>query len=343
MTTSFVRRGLALLAETDLLKLGAEADRMRREIHSDNVVSFINDRNINYTNICVSRCRFCAFHRRPDAEDSYLLSYEEVGRKIDEAKSRGAVQILLQGGLHPNLGLDWYSGLLRYIKSHHPIHVHGFSAPEIDHICRVSGMKLERVIGELAGAGLDSLPGGGAEVLCPEVRRRLSPRKIGVRRWLEIHETTHNLGFRTTATLVYGMGETFKQLVVHLRHLRRLQERTGGFTAFIPWSFQPSNTRLPYEKTGSAYYLRILAASRILLDNIANIQASWVTQGPDIAQLALFFGANDFGSTMLEENVVRAAGCEFKAMDEAEIARLIREAGFRPALRTQDYRITRLL
>ena len=323
--------------------MGAQADRVRRKIQPDNVVSFINDRNINYTNICTGRCRFCAFHRGSDAADSYLLSYDQVGRKIDEAKARGAVQILLQGGLHPDLGLEWYLGLLRYIKRRHPIHVHGFSAPEIDHICRVSGRDPEAVIAELADAGLDSIPGGGAEVLCSRVRRKLSPRKIGVRRWLEIHERAHRLGLKTTATLVYGMGETFEQLLVHLGHLRRLQERTGGFTAFIPWSFQPSNTRLPCKKTGPAHYLRILAASRILLDNVPNIQASWVTQGPDIAQLALSFGANDFGSTMLEENVVRAAGCEFEVMDESQIARLISDAGFKPALRTQDYRITGML
>jgi len=339
MVSSFLRRGSALLGTADLLELGAEADNLRRKIHPDNLVSFINDRNINYTNICISRCRFCAFHRGSAAPEAYLLSYEDVGRKIDEAKARGAVQILLQGGLHPDLGLDWYLGLLRYIKRCHPIHVHGFSAPEIDHICSVSGVELERALAALIQAGLDSIPGGGAEILCSRVRRRLSPRKAGVRRWLEIHETAHGLGLKTTATLVYGMGETDRHLLVHLEHLRRLQERTGGFTAFIPWSFQPSNTRLPYKKTGPARYLRVLAASRVLLDNIPNIQASWVTQGPDIAQLALFFGANDFGSTMLEENVVRAAGCEFRVMDQAQIARLIRQAGFRPALRTQDYSI----
>ncbi|MBN2288434.1 MAG: dehypoxanthine futalosine cyclase [Candidatus Glassbacteria bacterium] len=343
MGTDFIRRGTTLLEGADLLELGAEADSLRREAHPQNLVTFINDRNINYTNICTGRCRFCAFHRSPGARDSYLLSYGEIGSRVEEARQRGAVQILLQGGLHPELELDWYLGLLRYLKRNHPIHVHGFSAPEIDHICRVSGIGLKPALAALVEAGLDSIPGGGAEILCSRVRRRLSPRKVGVGRWLEIHETAHGLGIRTTATLVYGMGETFRELLVHLRHLHRLQERTGGFTAFIPWSFQPANTRLNYEKTGPAHYLRILAASRILLDNIVNIQASWVTQGPDIAQLALFFGANDFGSTMLEENVVRAAGCEFEAMDEARIARLIREAGFTPALRTQDYRVTRLL
>ncbi|MFC1614047.1 cyclic dehypoxanthinyl futalosine synthase [Gemmatimonadota bacterium] len=341
MQSNIFKRGLALLKNLDLLELGAEADRVRRRIHPDNVVTFINDRNINYTNICTGRCRFCAFHRVSGENDSYLLSYQQVGNKIDEAKALGAVQILLQGGLHPELGIDWYQGLLRYIKKNHPIHIHGFSAPEIDHICRVSKIDLDTALSSLIDAGLDSIPGGGAEILCSRVRRRLSPRKISVKRWLRVHETAHGLGIRTTATLVYGMGETIEELLVHLSHIYRLQERTGGFTAFIPWSFQPSNTRLDYEKTGPARYLRVLAASRVLLDNVPNIQASWITQGPDIAQLSLSFGANDFGSTMLEENVVRAAGCVFNVMNERKIAKLIRKAGFDPALRTQDYRITK--
>lgn len=346
MKKSFIRRGLALLGEgkKDLLALGARADRVRRRLHADGIVSFINDRNINYTNACTCRCRFCAFHREAASPEAFLLSYGEIGAKIDQAKARGAVQILLQGGLNPALGLDWYEGLLRYIKDNHPIHVHGFSAPEIDHLCSVSGLDPGQVIGRLARAGLDSLPGGGAEILCSAVRRRVSPRKTGVRRWLEIHESAHMAGLKTTATMMFGVGETDRELIIHLRHIYRLQERTGGFTAFIPWSFQPANTHLAaVEKTSPAQYLRILALSRVLLDNVPNIQASWVTQGPEIAGLALSFGANDFGSTMLEENVVRAAGCEFTALDKDTIAGLIRRAGFRPALRTQDYRITRML
>ena len=343
MHSNFVRRGISLLLNTDLYKLGEQAERIRRNFHPDDTVTFINDRNINYTNICTSRCRFCAFHRSENHPEAFLLTYEEIGKKIDEAKARGAVQILLQGGLHPGLGLDWYLGLLRHIKRYHPIHVHGFSAPEIDHMSRISGLALERVIEKLVDAGLDSIPGGGAEILSSRLRRKVSPRKTGVKRWLQVHETAHRLGIKTTATMVYGLGETAAELVGHLEHIHSLQERTGGFTAFIPWSFQPANTRLVREKTTPALYLRILALSRILLDNIANIQASWVTQGPEIAQLALYYGANDFGSTMLEENVVRAAGCSFKLMDEKTIAALISEAHFKPALRTQDYRITRLL
>lgn len=343
MKDGFLRRGSELFERTGLHELGAEADRMRRSLHPEGVVTFISDRNINYTNICASRCRFCAFCRRPGDEDSYVLDYREIGEKVEEAKRAGAVQILLQGGLNPDLGLDWYLGLLRYIKREHPIHVHGFSAPEIDHICRLSGLGLETVLNRLVEAGLDSIPGGGAEVLCRRIRSRVSPRKIGVRRWLQVHESAHRIGLRTTATLVYGFGETFRDLLLHLRNIYRLQERTGGFTAFIPWSFQPENTALELGRSGPAQYLRVLAASRILLDNVRNVQASWVTQGPDIAQLALHFGANDFGGTMMEENVVRAAGCSFRVMDEAAIASLVRSAGFEPALRTQDYTIIRRL
>ena len=340
---SFIIRGLDLLQNRSLHELGLLAGSVRSRLHPEGVVTFINDRNINYSNVCISRCRFCAFYRDRKDPESYVLSYEEVGAKIEEARRLGAVQILLQGGLHPNLPFDWYLGLLRHIKAFHPIHVHAFSAPEIDHLCRISGFGYERVIGELAGAGLDSIPGGGAEVLCERVRKLVSPRKIGVRRWLEIHETAHRLGLRTTATLVYGLGETWREIVIHLRHLFRLQERTGGFTAFIPWSFQPENTRIKAAKTLPATYLRILAVSRIMLENFPSIQASWVTQGPEVAQLALHFGANDFGSTMLEENVVRAAGCSFKVMDERTIAGLICQAGFKPVLRRQDYSIIRHL
>ena len=336
----FLEKGSALLEGAGLLELGALADNARRSLHPDSVVTFINDRNINYTNICIGRCRFCAFYRDLKNPESFVLSYEEIGAKIDEAKAEGAIQILMQGGLHPTLELEWYTDLLRYIKKNHSIHVHAFSAPEIDHLCNKTGLSAEKVIGRLVDAGLDSIPGAGAEMLCAEIRRKVAPRKIGIRRWLEIHEAAHRLGLRTTATMVYGMGETDRQIIGHLRYLYLLQEKTGGFTAFIPWSFQPENTELPdIQKTGPARYLRILAVSRIILDNIANVQASWVTQGPDVASVSLHFGANDFGSTMLEENVVRAAGCSFAAMDEERIAGLIRKAGFKPALRRQDYSI----
>jgi cyclic dehypoxanthinyl futalosine synthase len=343
MSRSFLSRGTELLEQTSLHELGLRADELRRRLHPEGVTTFINDRNINYTNVCISRCRFCAFHKKPDQSGGYVLEYEEIGKKIDEAKSLGAVQILLQGGLHPELPLSWYEGLLRYIKTNHPIHAHAFSAPEIDHFSRLAGLSHEIVIGRLRDAGLDSIPGAGAEMLCARVRKAVSPQKVGVRAWLKVHETAHRMGMRTTATMVYGLGETSRELVIHLRHIHALQEKTGGFTAFIPWSFQPGNTRMPRPRTFPAQYLRVLAASRTLLDNVQSIQASWVTQGPDIAQLALHFGANDFGSTMLEENVVRAAGCRFRVMDEAAIATLISQAGFKPALRRQDYSIIRYL
>ncbi len=343
MSRSFLSRGTELMERTGLHELAMRADQCRRRLHPDSVATFINDRNINYTNICTSRCRFCAFHKGPGKSGGYVLEYDKIGQKIDEAKSLGAVQILLQGGLHPSLPLSWYEGLLRYIKTNHPIHTHAFSAPEIDHFSRLSGLSHEIVIGRLREAGLDSIPGAGAEMLCARVRRAVSPHKVGIRGWLKIHETAHRMGMRSTATMVYGLGETSRELVIHLRHIHALQEKTGGFTAFIPWSFQPGNTRLTRRGTFPAHYLRVLAASRVLLDNIHSVQASWVTQGPEIAQLALHFGANDFGSTMLEENVVRAAGCRFKVMDEQAIATLIAGAGFKPALRKQDYSIIRFL
>lgn len=343
MARVFIERGMELLERTGLNELGAMADSLRRKLHPDGVVTFTSDRNINYTNICVSRCRFCAFCRPEKAPDAYVLSFEEIGEKIEQARSAGAIQILLQGGLNPSLGLDWFLDLLRYIKREHPIHVHGFSAPEIDFLCRLSGLSIQTVLEKLVLAGLDSIPGGGAEVLCARVRRRVSPHKTGVRRWIEVHETAHRMGLKTTATMVYGLGESFGDILVHLNNIRNLQSRSGGFTAFIPWSFQPGNTGLKAAKSGPALYLRVMAASRILLDNIPNFQVSWVTQGPDIAQLALYYGANDFGSTMMEENVVRAAGCSFAMMDESAIASLVRGAGFIPVLRRQDYSRVRQL
>ncbi|MCE5271595.1 dehypoxanthine futalosine cyclase [bacterium] len=326
-----------------LNELGARADSVRLRLHPEGRVTFTSDRNINYTNVCVSRCRFCAFCRRDKDPEAYVLSFAEIGARIEQARAAGAVQILLQGGMNPALGLGWHLDLLRFIRSEHPIHVHGYSAPEIDFLCGQSGLPLPAVLERLVASGLGSIPGGGAEVLSSRVRRRVSPRKIGVRRWLEVHEAAHRMGLRTTATMVYGLGETFRDRLVHLRHIQRLQARTGGFTAFIPWSFQPGNTTMDIAKSGPALYLRILAVSRILLDNVPNLQVSWVTQGPEVAQLALYYGANDFGSTMMEENVVRAAGCSFKVMDESAIAALVRGAGFIPALRHQDYSLIRTL
>jgi cyclic dehypoxanthinyl futalosine synthase len=339
---------LELLRTTPFLELAARADAVRRERHPDGVVSYIVDRNINYTNLCVTDCKFCAFYRRPKDDEAYVLSYQEIGRKIDEAKAVGAVQILMQGGHNPYLPLDWYLDLLRYIKEHHPIHIHGFSASEIEMIVKVSRLPLDEVLRQLKEAGLDSMPGAGAEVLVDAVRDVIAPRKIDSNRWLEIHEAAHEAGLLTTATLMYGVGECWEDRLEHMLKLRASQERSltrggGHYTAFIAWSFQPSQTEmadwdLPLG-TGMDY-LRTTALARLVLDNFENLQVSYVTQGPKMAQIALRCGANDFGSLMIEENVVSAAGIDF-IMPEREIRRLIADAGFEPRRRYQDYRLVR--
>jgi cyclic dehypoxanthinyl futalosine synthase len=332
------------LAATPLLELGAQADAVRRRLHPEGVVSYIVDRNINYTNLCVTDCRFCAFYRRPKDDEAYVLSFEEIGRKIDEAKAVGAVQILLQGGHNPYLPLDWYLDLLDYIKTNHPIHVHGFSASEVEMMTRVSKLPLDEVLRQLRQAGLDSIPGAGAEILVDAVRDFIAPKKIDSSRWLEIHEAAHEAGMHTTATMMYGVGETWEDRLEHLLKLRDSQARSlarggGRFTAFITWSFQPSHTEMEdwqIDLGTGMDYLTMTAAARLVLDNFENVQVSYVTQGPKMAQIALRFGANDFGSLMIEENVVSATGIDF-IMPESEIRRIIEDAGFRPARRYQDY------
>ncbi len=338
---------LERLRTRPFLQLVDDADAVRREKHPEDVVSYIVDRNINYTNLCVTDCRFCAFYRRPKDDEAYVLEYAEIGRKIDEVREVGGVQILMQGGHNPYLPLDWYLGLLRYIKEHHPIHVHGFSASEIEMMMKVSKLPLDEVLRQLRDAGLDSIPGAGAEVLVDAVRDVIAPKKIDASRWLEIHEAAHDLGLNTTATLMYGVGEVWEDRLEHLLRLRASQARslarTGGgrYTAFIPWSFQPLHTEmqnwsLPHG-TGMDY-LRTTALARLVLDNFDNVQVSYVTQGPKMAQIALRAGANDFGSLMLEENVVSAAGIDF-IMPESEMRRIIEDAGFTPRRRYQNYRL----
>jgi dehypoxanthine futalosine cyclase len=335
---------LGFLERTPLLELGARADALRQRLHPDGRVSYIVDRNINYSNVCVTDCRFCAFYRRPKDDEAYVLSYEEIGRKIDEAKAVGAVQILLQGGHNPYLPLDWYLELLRYIRERHRIHVHGFSASEVELIARVARLPVDDVLRQLYEAGLDSMPGAGAEVLVDAVRDFIAPKKIDSARWLEIHETAHEIGLLTTATLMYGVGEVWEDRLEHLLKLRAAQARSlargaGRFTAFITWSFQPSLTEMQdwqIDLGTGMDYLKLTALSRLVLDNFDNLQVSYVTQGPKLAQIALRFGANDFGSLMLEENVVSATGIDF-IMPEAEIRRLIQDAGYAPARRYQDY------
>ena len=331
-----------LFANCDLLELGEMANQLRYQKHPQSEVTFAIDRNINYTNICECQCRFCAYYRKPNDSDAFLIDYPTLHLKIAETIELGGTQILLQGGLHPDLKIDYYVGLLKTIKDDFPtIHIHGFSPPEIAHIAKSSDLDLSTTIKDLMAAGLGSIPGGGAEILDDRVRSAISPNKIGWQRWLEVMESAHNLGLRTTATMMFGSLETPEELIEHLFRVREVQERTSGFTAFIPWSFQPDNTDLGQEVEQTATgvdYLRVLALSRLVLDNIDNLQASWVTQGLKMAQAALYFGANDFGSTMIEENVVAAAGVHF-SISLKELVDTIKEAGFKPRQRDTLYNL----
>jgi cyclic dehypoxanthinyl futalosine synthase len=325
-----------LYGSADFHALGQMAHGARMDKHAEPVVTYVIDRNINYSNVCVCECRFCAFSRPPGHPESYVLSRDELCAKIEETLSLGGTQILMQGGHHPDLPLSFYEGMLQFIKSRYPIHVHAFSPPEIVFFSRLEGIDVGRVISRLRRAGLDSIPGGGAEILVDSVRKKVSPRKCSAAEWLGVMEEAHAQGLRTTATMMFGHEETPKERLLHLFALRDLQDRTGGFTAFIPWAFQPRNTAIPREPETAVSYLRLLAVSRLVLDNFDNIQASWVTMGPKVSQLALFFGANDFGSSMIEENVVAAAGVRFRLSVE-EIKRIIESAGFQPRQRTMAY------
>jgi cyclic dehypoxanthinyl futalosine synthase len=323
-----------------LLELGAEADRVRQRLHPGDVVTYIVDRNINYTNVCVADCGFCAFYRRPKDAEGWTLSYEQIGAKIDETKALGGVQILMQGGHNPYIPFEWYLDLLRYIKRNHPIHVHGFSPSEVDFWAKLYRMDAREVIRELQKAGLDSIPGGGGEILVQRVRDQVAKKKAGADRWLEIMEIAHQEGMKTSVTMMYGIGETLAERLEHLARVKEVQARTSGFTAFICWPLQPENTptmsHMP--KTDALDYLRTVAISRIALPNVPNIQSSWVTMGMKVGQTALRFGCNDFGSLMIEENVVSAANTTHRT-SIAEMEHLIRDAGFTPARRRQDYSI----
>jgi cyclic dehypoxanthinyl futalosine synthase len=336
-----LEEGVALLASSELIPLGQAADTIRKIKHPENRVTFVIDRNINYTNVCTTRCRFCAFFREEEAEDAYILSNEEIFRKIEETLAVGGTQILMQGGLHPKLVLDYYLDLLREIKKRYNIHIHSFSPPEIWHMVKGSGLSLREVIAQLMAAGLDSIPGGGAEILDNRVRYYISPNKITWEEWMEVMTTAHELGLRTTATMMFGSVETLEERVMHMLRVREAQDRTGGFTAFIPWSFQPLHTDLGGTTSTGVEYLKTVAVSRMMLDNVPNIQASWVTQGARIGQISLVFGANDFGSTMLEENVVRAAGVNHRvALDE--IVQCIKAAGRIPVQRNTLYQALKI-
>ena len=331
-----VAEGVILAEQADLYRLGFLAEAVKKKLHPEPWITYVIDRNINYTDICISACKFCAFFTAPEKAGGYVLSNDELARKIEETKALGGTQVLLQGGLHPDLPFSFYEEMLRFIKTF-DIHIHGFSPPEVCHFAQISGLSIPEVIRRLRAAGLDSIPGGGAEILCDRVRSETAPRKCTAAEWLAVMREAHLQGMRTTATMMFGHVETMAERFEHLERVRNLQDETKGFTAFIPWPFQPANTVLAHLPTATAVeYLRMLALSRIFLDNVANIQASWVTQGPKVAQISLFFGANDFGSTMIEENVVAAAGVGFR-LSEREIRQLVEVAGCQPRQRRMDY------
>jgi len=331
---------VSLFASDDLIGIGMAADAVRRRLHPEGVVTYIIDRNINYTNFCTEYCSFCAFYRPMGHAEGYILPKEAIFQKIQETIGLGGTGILMQGGLHPDLKIEWYEDLLRSIKQRFRIHLHCFSAPEITNIAEVSGLTLRDTIARLRDAGLDSIPGGGAEILDDAVRHRISRLKCNTSEWIDVHRTAHSLGMRTTATMMFGCGETIEQRVSHLEIVRSIQEDTGGFTAFIPWTFQRENTslgRFVKEEATAVEYLKTLAISRLYLENVWNVQSSWVTQGLKTCQIGLRFGGNDVGSIMIEENVVSAAGAHHCSTEE-DLRRLIRDAGFTPRQRDTLYR-----
>jgi len=330
---------LELYRTLSLPELGALADAVRQRLHPDRRVTYIVDRNINYTNICNVYCTFCAFMRDAEAPDAYILSVEEVGAKVRELVAIGGVQVLLQGGHHPKLGIDYYLNLLGYLRQNFPqVNIHGFSPPEFTHFAEVFQLPVAEVIRQFKAAGLGSIPGGGAEILVDTVRQRIAPLKCTGQQWLDVMEAAHRQGLNSSATMMFGHVETVADRIEHLNWLRQLQDRTHGFTAFICWTFQNENTRLLTASVGAQEYLRTQALARIFLDNFPNVQSSWVTQGPPIGQIALKFGANDFGSVMMEENVVSSAGTTFRT-DEATIRRLVTEVGYEPHRRNNWYQL----
>ena len=335
-----------VLYRLPLNELGQLADQRRQMAKAGafqgrgaEIVTYIVDRNINYTNVCNVYCKFCAFYRTEKDADHYVLSHDDIDRKIDELVSIGGIQILMQGGHHPKLGFDYYLDLLNHIREKYPqINIHAFSPPEFNHFAEVFRMPLREVILKFKEAGLGSIPGGGGEILVDEVRHRIAPLKCNTEQWLDVMKTAHEIGLNSSATMMFGHVEAVQDRIEHLERLRQLQDQTAGFSAFICWTFQPENVVLKATPVGSAEYLRTQALSRIYLDNFENIQSSWVTQGPRIGQIALRYGANDFGSVMMEENVVSSAGTSFQITRE-EIEELITEAGFEPRTRNNWYEL----
>lgn len=333
--------GLFLYENAPLMRLGAAADRRRAALHDDGLVTYIIDRNVNYTNVCVTRCKFCNFYVPPTDKSgrAYVLSKAQLADKFSETESLGGIQILLQGGLNPELDLAWYEDLFRWTKRNFSLRLHALSPTEIIHIAQIEELPVLEVLRRLQAAGMDSLPGGGAEILDDEIRNRISPFKNSTDEWLDVMRAAHQLGMRSSATMVFGFQETAEHLLMHMERLRSLQDETGGFTAFIAWPFQAAGTRLKLRDDTSAFrYLRVQALARLYLDNIDNIQVSWPTLGPEIGEIALRFGANDFGSVMIEENVVSTAGAHFM-MTAQQIEQHIRLAGFLPRRRTMEYRL----
>ena len=327
-----------LYQQGDLLAIGRAADQIRKRRFPDGLVTFIIDRNINYTNICSCRCKFCAFYRQPGDEDAYVLDQDTLFKKIEEAIRMGATQVMIQGGLNDALNIEYFEEMFRSIKERYEITIHSLTAPEIVFIAKNAGLSIRDTLLRLQRAGLDSLPGGGAEVLHDEVRQAISPNKISSREWLTVMEEAHRIGMRTTATMMMGSLDRIEHRIHHLEQIRQLQDQTGGFRSFIVWTYQPGNNELAGEKLSSMLYLKFLALSRLYLDNFDHIQGNWVTQGKRIGQLSLFFGANDLGSIMLEENVVRATGLS-QHIEEHEMVQLIKDAGRIPALRDTEYRV----
>ncbi|WP_297431360.1 dehypoxanthine futalosine cyclase [Sulfurimonas sp.] len=333
---------LDLIKNADLITLGKMATARKKELHPKGITTFVIDRNINYTNICWVDCKFCAFYRHEKDADAYVLTFDEIDAKIDELLGIGGTQILFQGGVHPKLKIEWYEDLVEHIHQKYPtITIHGFSSIEIDFIAKVSRISVEEVLERLKAKGLASIPGAGAEILSDKVRDIIAPKKIDSDVWVDIHRKAHKLGIKSTATMMYGTVESDEDIIEHFDMIRNLQDETGGFRAFIMWSFQGKNTELlaqipDMEKPSSNRYLRLLAVARLYLDNVPNIQSSWVTQGPYIGQMALHFGANDLGSTMMEENVVSSAGAAF-SMAKDEMIDLIKDIGETPAVRNTAY------
>lgn len=335
---------LDLMQNASLKELGIRASQIKARLHPEKITTFIVDRNINYTNICWVDCEFCAFKRRINEDCGYILTHEEIDQKIQELLDIGGTQILLQGGVHPKLEIGYYEELISHIHTKYPqITIHGFSAIEVNYIAKISKLTIPQVLSRLKAAGLFSIPGAGAEILSDRVRDIIAPKKLDSDEWIEVHREAHKLDIKSTATMMFGSVDNDEDIIEHWDRIRSLQDETGGFRAFILWSFQPQNTplqkKMPHlTKASSSRYLRLLACSRIYLDNFRNIQSSWVTQGSHVGQLALLFGANDLGSTMMEENVVAAAGAR-NSMNQQEMITLIKDIGEKPAKRNTAYQI----